>query len=409
MKTNMKKLTIFLTMLATLIGLVGCGDDDSTPQPVGPQAEYPLVLMTQNPTDPFNGFLTAFDELPSGDVDPTDRFNTVDVTSSQGMIPFGNSIFARDFEGNDGVLRYDIEEDGTITTGQFIDGGQRLKVHVVSETKGYYADLEQFNIQVFNPQTMQRTGEVDMSSAIQGDQDVQQVLYMISRDGKLFAGFTAGPAEFSTFRDAVFLAVIDIQTDELEAVRIREGASFLGDFWIRTNPFVIDANNDIYMTALGNPFGQGNNSGLNGEGRLSKVLRIRSGETDFDPNYEWDIANELGQPSVMRSLFIASNGSAYTCLLSEDVRTPDLFSLPVYRFFQIDLANQTGSVVPGLPITSGFGTATLLEFDNKVLFPIQNVDMQFNGYYFQDLSSRETGEQFRLTAGGRPRSFVVLD
>ena len=81
---------------------------------------------------------------------------------------------------------------------------------------------------------------------------------MISRDGKLFAGFSAGPAAFATPRDSVFMAVIDIATDELESVRIREGASFLGDFWIRTNPFVIDANNDIYMTALGEPFGGDN-------------------------------------------------------------------------------------------------------------------------------------------------------
>ncbi len=205
------------------------------------------------------------------------------------------------------------------------------------------------------------------------------------------------------------MAVIDIASDELEAVRIREGASFLGDFWIRTNPFVIDANNDIYMTALGDPFGGEDNSGLNGEGRLSKVLRIKSGETDFDPAYEWDIANELGQPSVMRSLFIASDGSAYTCLLTEDLRTPELFSQPSYRFFQLDLANQTGNEVQGLPLTAGFGTATLLEFDNRVLFPIVNADLGFNGYYFKDLGTQEEGEQFRLTAGGRPRSFVVLD
>lgn len=406
----MNKIIMLFSWSAVVIALASCSTDDDGMMvgPEEPAAEFPLVLMTQVPTQPFNGFLTAFDELPTGEVDATSQFNTVDVTSSQGMVTFGSSIFARDFEGNDGVLRYDIGDDGLIATQGFIDGGQRMKVHVVSETKGYYADLEQFNIQIFNPQTMQRIGEVDLSTADQG-QDVQQVLYMISRDGKLFAGFTAGPAAFSTHRDAAFLAVVDIATDQLEAVRVREGASFLGDFWIRTNPFVIDANNDIYMTALGDPFGGDNFSALNGEGRLSKILRIKSGETDFDPNYEWDIANELGRPSVMRSLFVASDGSAYTCLLTEDLQTPDLFSLPAYRFFQLDLANQSGQLIEDLPLTAGFGTATLLQFGDKVLFPINNEEIGYSGYYFKDLTTNEVDEQFRITGGGRPRSLVVLD
>lgn len=407
----MSKLLPACMVLTLAYFVMSCGDDDEVTTPTGPTAEFPLVLMTQNQVQPFDGFLTAFDELPEGDVDPTNRFNSVSVTSSQGMVKFGNSIFARDFEGNDGVLRYDIDESGFITTEGFIDGGGRMKVHVVSETKGYYADLEQFNVQIFNPQTMQRIGEIDMESARQGDQEVQQVMYMISRDGKLFAGFTAGPASFTTYRDAAWMAVIDIETDQLEAVRTYEGASLLGDFWIRTNPFVIDANNDIYMQALGDPFGGENFDGFNGMGRLSKILRIKSGETDFDRDYEWDISNELGQPSMMRSLFIASDGSAYTCLLTEDVNTPDLFGDPVYQFFEIDLENQTGAPVAGVPITSGFGTATLLEFDNKILFPIENEsdEVNFAGYYSKDLTTGVVDEQFRLTAGGRPRSMVVLD
>ncbi|MEM0940221.1 MAG: hypothetical protein AAF600_16525 [Bacteroidota bacterium] len=410
MNLKRKGLVQLVLFTVTLITFIHCEDDDGDiAGPSEPNASFPYVLMTQTPGEQIGGYLTAFDSLPSGDIDPTIRFNTETVTSSQGMVTYSSSIYARDFEGNDGVLRYDIAEDGFISMQGFIDGGQRMKVHVVSETKGYYADLEQFNIQIFNPQTMERTGEVDMESARQGGQDVQQVLYMISRDGKLFAGFTAGPAAFSTFRDSAFLAVIDIETDELEAVRIKDGASFLGDFWIRTNPFVIDQNNDIYMTALGDPFGGENNGGLNGEGRLSKVLRIRSGETDFDATYEWDIANELGRPSIMRSLFIASNGSAYTCLLTEDLQTPELFSQPAYHFFELDLANQTGQQITGLPLTAGFGTATLLEIDNRVLFPIVNEDIEFNGYYFKDLGTQQTGVQFKLSAGGRPRSFVVLD
>ena len=160
-----------LSMFALIVVLfASCGDDeDNTVDPTVPKSSFPLVLMTQS-SGSIDGFLTAFDELPEGDVDPTNRFNSQDVASSQGMVTFGNSIFARDFESNDGVLRYDIEDDGSITTGSFIDGGQRMKVHVVSETKGYYADLEQFNIQIFNPETMQRTGEVDMSAADQGEE-----------------------------------------------------------------------------------------------------------------------------------------------------------------------------------------------------------------------------------------------
>ncbi|MEM1135199.1 MAG: hypothetical protein AAGI07_05120, partial [Bacteroidota bacterium] len=391
----------YLLLFVTLVVFLSCSNDDE-PEPE-PRSAFPFVLQTQLPGGA-SGLMTAFDKLPTGDVDVTTQSNVISLASAQGGVMFGSNFFARDQNGNDGVLKYSIDENGDINEEGFIDGGQRLKATIVSETKGYYADLDQFNIQIFNPQTMQRTGEVDMSAADQG-QLVQQVLYMIERDGKLFAGFGAGEAAFTNYRDSVFMAVIDVATDQLEAVRYRAGAQFLGDFWIRTRPFAIDANNDIYMTALGNPFG----GGLDGQGRTSKILRIKSGETDFDPDYEWDISNTLSpHPSIVRSLVIASDGKAYTSLLAEPSQIPEIYSDPVWRYFELDLATQTGSVVNGLPLNAGFGTATLQEMEGKIIFPIDNPITEFNGFYYKEINTGETGVQFRITGGGRPRIFLEL-
>ncbi|MEM0941536.1 MAG: hypothetical protein AAF600_15275 [Bacteroidota bacterium] len=393
----MKKGNLISMRYLLLLIIVSCDNDDVQIEEED-SSEYPYILFTQNATST-DGFLTAFNELPAGDLDIVSQSNVISLASSQGGIQFKNTFFARDKDGNNGLLKYVIDENGNISEVGFIDGGDRLKAVVVSDTKGYYADFDAFNIQIFNPETMQRTGEVDLSGASQGGV-IEVINFMIERDGKLFAGFSSFSLT-GVSADSVYLAVVDIATDQLEATRIYPEALYLGGLWFRTLPFATDANGDLYMQALGDLSGATQ--------RLSKILRIKSGETDFDLTYEWDISNTLPpQPSIMRGLTIASNGKAYTCLQTETPSTTTgIFSEPIWQYYELDLENKTGSLISDIPSFIGFGVFMVMEMNNQLLFPV--ISSSFNGYYAMDMATGTVQQQFKLTSGGAPRSFLKID
>ncbi|MEJ7658789.1 MAG: DUF4374 domain-containing protein [Hymenobacter sp.] len=78
----------------------------------------------------------------------------------------------------------------------------------------------------------------------------------------------------------------------------------------------------------------------------SGVLRIKAGETRFDPNYFLNLKAATGKECKSLYLF---NGLAFTTRI-EDPTDAYEFNGPNYRYYKLDLnAKTSGGVLPGLP------------------------------------------------------------
>ncbi|HBR97954.1 MAG TPA: hypothetical protein DD979_11335 [Gammaproteobacteria bacterium] len=115
-------------------------------------------------------------------------------------------------------------------------------------------------------------------------------------------------------------------------------------------------------------------------------LRLKAGETDFDPDYffsigELDLRQEFPEmdPSLAKSPYVytelMSNGKLYATMLVLGLTTGDLNDFignKNYQPFEFDLENQTVAKLDMLP-TNGW-SAQIAEYNGEVVFAESTVD-----------------------------------
>ncbi|WP_315814854.1 hypothetical protein [Paraflavitalea speifideaquila] len=205
----------------------------------------------------------------------------------------------------------------------------------------------------FNPTTMERTGEIDLSSILRAEAPVMYYLGMKARDGKLFMGvFYEGAGFVEKYNDTAYVAVIDLATGKLEKL-IKDYRT--GSVFDAYDSFSIDKNGDIYVAALGYT------------NRPSGLLRIKKGQTDFDPAYFFDFDAATGYKCRGVSLF--DNGLAFTLAL---VKPADSYEIngPSHQFYKLDVVQKTSAgKLGGLPDVFGSNGATMRLYGNdQVIF-----------------------------------------
>jgi hypothetical protein len=203
---------------------------------------------------------------------------------------------------------------------------------------------------------MRITGEIDLSSAGSG------LFYsdIIASGDNLFIALN----DFGGSGEAK-VAVIDLTTNTLTKVISDDRTATL--FGTLTSSIMVkDTNGDIYVQGSG--LFSGKNSG---------ILRIKSGETEFDADYFFDLTTKVGGSCF--GLYQFSNGQAMTAVSEND---DNWFGFdgdnPSFRYRKIDLANITdqGDLDASLPNT--FAASRTMFFSqistDEVLFPIAGSD-----------------------------------
>jgi hypothetical protein len=271
-----------------------------------------------------------------------------------------------------------------------------------------YVSLPYMNmIWEFDVKTMTKTAEIDFNSYIEQigqDQYVYpQPLSSIIRDGKLFVclGYRI---TLQTALNKGYLAVINTSTNEIEKVISDDRVTSLGEPSDNTVLF-IDEKNDLYVYSPG-MFGYqpDANEGL---------LRIKSGQTDFDPDYFFSIKN-TSVPDVpgnmglmMYFMEYISNGELYGT-----ISIPGLLSTPPdytkdknFQPFKINIYNKTLTKVD-LDPTIGW-SAHVHKYGNKILWGLNTKNGM--GIYTTDLNGVVTQNETWVNAPGAIFDFLVFD
>lgn len=405
---NISKLKNSMIACALLALTWSCSDND-TPAPDLPGSEkYVLITMSENNLQK-PGYATAFDALPSGQIS-----NATD-SSLQGMgfggwRPHGDRLLKMFSTPSNslGIEELIIDERGQVQAGGFLAAADKPNGSgnfvIADETQGFYWDgASPLHIQTFDPSTLSRTGEIDLSEAVnQRGEDQPEITFrsvgqkfLAVKEGKLYANITyansSGPQQgfFDDYYPDVYIAVIDIQSGEYEkTIQIKQTGSIA---YINDNRmYDFDDNGDLYIVTQGR-------SAVGGQ---SKISRIKAGETDIDAQWSLDM-DDITEGGKFVTVF-AKDGKLITLIPNAPLTGgPDgnINFKDVWEYYSIDPATGQQTKIEGVPAVTNPGAAyCAVEIDDKVLLRVTTEDGSINGYY--ELQGNQATPLFNVTAGG---------
>lgn len=417
----MNKVTLKSLALVSLlvVPLVSCQDD-------GPEAEIKegkYVLMTASErTNIPPGWITVFDEIPSGNVSNITT-SSLQGTGMGGWRPYKNwllKLFKTDNSAK-GIERLKLE-NGVIVEDNFLAGDNATNgtgnFVIANETQGFYWDgASPLKIQTFNPTTLSRTGEIDLTGAV-NERGVGEaaILYrsigqkfLAVKNGKLFANVTyaktnaAQKGFFDDFFPDVYIAVIDIATGKYEkTTKIQDTGSIA---YINDNEmYSFDTNGDLYMVTQG--------TSPQGVGGKSKISRIRANDTDVDTS--WSIDMDDITPGGKFTTIYATNGKLITTIPNAPLTggpTGNINTGNIWEFHVIDVVTQAYTKIEGVPAGTNTGGAYgTVKVDGKLLLRVNvNETNGSNGYYELSSDFRSAKQLFQVTEGGAVTGFYKVE
>ncbi|MEL7003623.1 MAG: hypothetical protein AAFN93_12945 [Bacteroidota bacterium] len=397
------KMLKYLSLCTLVIVLSACSSSDD-PAPIESSA---FAMFVTTNTQDGSGFLIPFDSLPSGEIDITDHLaNGIQLSATRFS---GNAYNGAVFSptnpiGDPGVQKFELDASGRFVNAGFIPYGPASVgsgpvYGFVDDTKGYYTSHtdNQKGIQIFDLESMTRIGEIDCSAAIDDIivgmdvEDADKVAatgiggFMLERDGKVFTQVFFSSEDNQEVVDKTYVAVIDAASDTLDKIIVWDDFVRIAYFsCLNCNYATVGDDNALYLASFIGNF-------TDPEGPNFRVLRIKSGETEFDD--EWDVNGnrgdfENGENFALGS--IALNGKIYVKMFDAPVDvTWALLSEKQYYAYEIDIATKSAKKIDGIPAAYWRSIHGPEIFNNKPYFIVENADLdnpddpnQGKAYYY---------------------------
>ncbi len=362
---NVTKQLLSLTILFSF--LTGCSDTDEP----APEMTSNYFLGIEASTDPSSDVLSLAPSLLSGVVSPIN--NGYEQPAWMTFFQGPDQIIAGGYTSAPEFTSYELVE-GELTKGEsfFVDLSIYASDIVDASTMvlmgSARSGLSEKKIYLVNTDLM----EIEKTVTVDFGNDANQNLLAFPvdlkvRGSKMFAAYYMINADgsFSTpDANEARIAVFSYPELTFEKIITDDRAPNIGRYYT-TNAIEIDENNDIYTfspssLACGYSPVPSTNSG---------ILRIKNGETDFDPDYHVDFEALSGGYKINDMIYVA-NGKAVVRVLKEDENDGSYLwatyaptsPSPLLSTGVIDLYNQTFTLLDEVPKAGGgWNTAYLVE------------------------------------------------
>lgn len=205
-----------------------------------------------------------------------------------------------------------------------------------------------FKIFIVNLTEFKITGEIDLTSLEDRNFEISTPEEMIIRDGKLFVPIWYGSG-FANARvkPEAYLAVVDLATRKLEKTLVDTRVHLLGYGGSAVSAIFIDEIGDLYVS--------GSDVVNGGQGiKPGGILRIKKGQTDFDPTYFVNLDQLCGNRKTIGMTYLGNGLILTTAQYTErlnPVTNPGVdpvFSKyidAIYKYWIVDLNTKTAQVV----------------------------------------------------------------
>jgi hypothetical protein len=437
MKTAWHKAFFISASLLTLVS--ACKKDDDTPAtPTTTDKTAGFIATTIAYASTGSSYFAGyFDAAPSGQIDLTQKTAFKFISP---ITTYKNAFFSQATDGTTGLSKLVVDATGKIVVKGNIPTTSYLGgVIIINETLGVYAEQSTAGkLFTFDPSTMTKTGEIDMTGAKIIDTNDANLYYNLvyrASDNRLFAPLYTSNSKTSQFYDAtsVYVEVINLTTKKRE--KTIEMANAMDPYQRGSLNPLIDETGNIYFLTQGS-------YGLDGKvgptapvASKPQIIKIPAGTTEFDPSYRFNPVTAVGFPNLVVQIAVGGiydkNGIAYACVTAGEyparvtellakyatgkattAEINELYQLVIYgsnyKWVKLDLSAKTATVIPGMPFTAGFSYPNSYKYDNKLYFQMFNDTDKTNGFYEFNPADGSAKSMFNITAGGVAVGLVKL-
>lgn len=281
----------FNLILATVMSVmfIGCSDNSGTGEEINEiEADYKYLLGLSLPsTDLYP--LHVLEEIESGTASILNAQEIPDISSSVSVAGKDGYLY---LNSTDKLTKYEIGDNGILVdlgslpnTG--ISGGPVSAFlsdnQLLVSTGARAAEGGTFSYQVINTDSMtEESSGVITLPIYESDSKAAPSLFIL-KEGKIFVPFYQAASDWSAY-DFASIAVYDATTLAFEKEITTDKAAGLG-FSVIASHFT--KNNDLYLISSNSNFWTGNESIPSG------LVRINSGESDFDEYYFLNLSEKV--------------------------------------------------------------------------------------------------------------------
>lgn len=430
----MKKILLLLLVASAF----SCSDDDSTTDSLYNTSGYFVSSITES-TAGYSYYGSYFDKLPGTtavDMTAQSSYTSLFISKRYNEFMYGTSL-----SGDNLLTKTAVSKDGRLTeVASFPLLSYLSNILIINEELGAYTMWGATpTLSLFNPKTMEKLGDIDMSKATKiaaNERNYYRTMVYRQQDNRLFLALVTDDDATGQFYDAtdVYVEVVNLTTKTWEKTTVFKGA--MDPVANGNENQMIDEQGNIYFMTQGS-------LGLNGRMGPSspvssrpQIIKIPAGSTDFDASYSFNPVNIFGQTNLLVQLMLGgiydSNGIAYTCIsaASESARIlelvqkfaagtitqqeylelrNDVFYSQNQRWVKLDLNAKTVTAITDIPLTAGYSYPYSYKYDGKFYFQFNATNDQTAGYYEYDPLTGKASKAVNITKGGMAVTFVKLD
>lgn len=353
---TIKKISLVFLSLLGLLSFISCSDDDSNDLNLGnpdDDKSYVMSLAIQGSEGNFTYYTVPFQDLMEGTLTAEAQgieqpgyfdFTQVDETIySIGGLDNDNIVGISKNETGELVQVGDISYNESVSDVTKADENTVISVSMSSASDIItFRKFDKNDVVAFETKTVQVS---DLTSQVGPSYSG-----MVVTDDHLFLSYyISDPETFSTdYTDQAEVAVFSYPELEFEKVITDERVGPIGGFNVKSG-LIKDENNNVYALSHSNP--------ANGFSQFTKpggILKINSGETDFDSNYFFDIEAATGGFNTAHLKYL-DNGLAFSEINADTREDQQRWTDGPLQSAIVDLEAQTVDFIDDIPEHPGKG------------------------------------------------------
>lgn len=385
--------------------VAACSGDDtalSIAQPVMPGPEGAAESLFAVPTEVYGADFassTSFVPIvPSLDVERVGLDQAREKDGRASVMTIGNYLYVASSSAPV-IERFEVQADGTL-----LDAGRLSFANyglpeffsidawgsiTISPTKAYVFNRGSGSHVVWNPTTLEITGEIEGPDVLRDGWDVESVA--VVRGNRLFRIFAY--LDYDTWRfdsSTQYLAVYDVESDRLSNL-VQDARCPL----LYSRPFIDEAG-DIYFSGW---VWTAAEALVNGAPK-NCALRVRAGQETFDPDWQLIYSDDVTEGREAGILRYLGGGQALLDVfhherasLGGELSTEELSNTPNWRLWSVDLEQRSGAPVDGLDFKAG-GYQDV-NIDGRTFLMVPNDDYSETTAYEISLGQAAAGFKIR--------------
>jgi len=289
-------------------------------------------------------------------------------------------------------------KDKELNTGE---NSAPVAIAIENTNKAYISLMSKPEILIINPQSLKIIDKIDISKYAVGDK-CPDAGAMIIRDGKLFVGLNQMVGGFFAAKDRPYsdVLIIDCKTNKvIKMISEKKSGISTATRPVDPNSIFIDENNDIYIICIA-AWGAYSN-------HKAGILRIKSGETEFDPTYKFYLGETpiFGDPNTLSYIAwskYSEQGKLYALAEIPAYKESKYASMPL----EIDLRNKTIKKLD-LPRNRSKGSVGSVSlYKDEIVFGLSTKEE--DGFYIYNPKTGKASNKAIVKTTGDPTCFYYL-